>query len=222
MTGTAVQFGQSGRLVDGQHRLQAIIDSGITMRMLVVHGVDDSVFDVIDSGSRRTGADLLHIDGHQGWISVCGSTASGIAKSLMCGLQPYGNNYTPQDVRQFVVDSPMIMESAIFMSGLPRKGVPLAHSAGAALHFLMVKKDAVMADSFMRKFYTGEELSAGDSILLLRNILISRAMGNTPSIGSRTASLLGTIRVWNAAREGRGFKYIQNAFRIGEAWPLIG
>lgn len=222
MTGSPVQFGASGRLVDGQNRLQAIIDSGVTVRMLVVDGVDDEIFDVIDGGAKRTGSDMLHIEGYEGWIANCGSTSSQIAGSLMAGQLPYSLHYSAQGVRQFVLEHPELMQSVAYLSDLPRKGVPLIHSAGAALHYLMAQKDAILADSFMRRFYTGEDLSAGDMILNLRNVLISRAMGNTSSRGNNTASVGATIRVWNSLRARRNIKHIQNAFvRTGEVWPEI-
>lgn len=222
-TGSPVQFGASGRLVDGQNRLQAIIDSGSTVRMLVVDGVDDEIFDVIDGGAKRTGADMLHIEGYEGWVASCGSTSSQIAASLMAGQLPYSLYFSAQGVRQFVLENPDLMQSVVYLSELPRKGVPLIHSAGAALHYLMAKNDATLADSFMRRFYTGEELAAGDMILNLRNLLISRAMGNTASRGNTTASIGATIRVWNALRGNRHIKYIQNAFvRSNDIWPEIG
>ena len=222
VTGATIQFGKSGRLIDGQNRLQAIIDAGATVRLLVVYGVEDNVFDVIDSGVKRTGSDMLHIEGYEGWIGTCGATASQIAGSLMVGQLPYSRTYSAQGVRQFVLDNPDLMDSVVFMSDLQRKGVPLIHSAGAALHFLMAKKDAFLADSFMRRFYSGEDLSAADTILKLRNLLLARAMGSTGSRGNNTASVGATIRVWNSIRAGRGIKHIQNAFpRTGDVWPAI-
>ncbi len=72
VTGATISFGKSGRLLDGQNRLQAVIDSGATIRVLVVWGLDDDVFDVIDGGARRTASDVLVIEGYEGWAAACG------------------------------------------------------------------------------------------------------------------------------------------------------
>jgi hypothetical protein len=50
------------RLLQGQHRLMAIAESGVTIPMLVVRGADESVFSVLDRGITRSAADALLID----------------------------------------------------------------------------------------------------------------------------------------------------------------
>jgi hypothetical protein len=50
------------RLLQGQHRLMAIAQSGVTIPMLVVRGADESVFSVLDRGAMRSAADALSID----------------------------------------------------------------------------------------------------------------------------------------------------------------
>jgi hypothetical protein len=50
------------RLLQGQHRLMAIAESGVTIPMLVVRGADESVFSVLDRGIMRSAADALSID----------------------------------------------------------------------------------------------------------------------------------------------------------------
>lgn len=63
LTGDAVQFDTEGRLVNGQHRLEAIRRSGIAQTMLVVRGLEPKVFKVLDYGKRRSPADALHVEG---------------------------------------------------------------------------------------------------------------------------------------------------------------
>lgn len=58
-----VQIAEGGRLIDGQHRLKAIIQSGATVTMTVVDGCDASTFDVIDTGKTRTHNDVFAIAG---------------------------------------------------------------------------------------------------------------------------------------------------------------
>lgn len=58
MTHQGVAFTKSGKLVDGQHRLEAIIEANQGIWMLVVTGLEEDVFKVIDCGIKRTLADL--------------------------------------------------------------------------------------------------------------------------------------------------------------------
>ena len=48
-----------GRLRDGQHRLQAIVETGIAASMLVTEGLTDSDLQAIDDGRKRTAHDIL-------------------------------------------------------------------------------------------------------------------------------------------------------------------
>lgn len=57
-THQGVAISVSGVLLDGQHRLEAIIESGVAVEMLVVTGIPDEAFGVIDCGIKRTVSDL--------------------------------------------------------------------------------------------------------------------------------------------------------------------
>jgi hypothetical protein len=63
VTGESIKFDRSGNLLDGQHRLLAIAESGIPQRMLVVSGIDPVARQVIDTGAVRTGGDALRLAG---------------------------------------------------------------------------------------------------------------------------------------------------------------
>ena len=223
VTGVPIIFGRGGRLLDGQNRLQAIIDTGSTVRTLVVEGVEDEVFDVIDSGARRSSSDVLVIMGYEGWIASCGSSAVTVASNLMRGLWPYTNTVSPQGVREFVECHPDLMRSVEFMSGFPRKGVTINHSAGAALHFLMAKKSAVLADRYMQQLYIGNDLCFGDMVLTLRNSI--EAKGKVGEFNDRSGKTLlvgAIIRVWNSLRSGRSIKHAGNMYpRASEKFPVI-
>lgn len=53
-TGESIKFDTLDRLMDGQHRLLAVIKAGITVPMFVTTGLDPAVFHVIDHGFART------------------------------------------------------------------------------------------------------------------------------------------------------------------------
>jgi hypothetical protein len=57
-THQGVAFSESGKLLDGQHRLEAIIEANIPVEMIVTFGVRDDAYKVLDNGIKRTMADL--------------------------------------------------------------------------------------------------------------------------------------------------------------------
>lgn len=62
-THQGIAFDRSGDLLDGQHRLRAVIRAGVPVRMLVFRDCDRATFDRLDTGRKRTAADALSIDG---------------------------------------------------------------------------------------------------------------------------------------------------------------
>ncbi len=63
LTGQGLSFGKNGKLLDGQHRLKAIIKANTAIELLVIHDVEESSFSVYDSGKTRTAADIFAIEG---------------------------------------------------------------------------------------------------------------------------------------------------------------
>lgn len=59
MSHQGIAFSEDGYLIDGQHRLLAIVKSGVTVDMLVSEGVVAEAFSVIDTGEKRQIGDEL-------------------------------------------------------------------------------------------------------------------------------------------------------------------
>ena len=69
ITHQGIAFTKSGRFLDGQHRLLAIISSGIPQLMLVVTGLPEEAFSYIDIGAKRSTSDSTGL--HQKTAEVC-------------------------------------------------------------------------------------------------------------------------------------------------------
>lgn len=82
LNGDAIRVAWNGKLLDGQHRLLAIIEAGEAVRTLVVRGLDPQVFKTIDQGKQRTGGDLFYI---------CGVSNPGVVSAAMTILLQYDN-----------------------------------------------------------------------------------------------------------------------------------
>lgn len=59
LTHQGIAFSTRGRLLDGQHRLAAIADAGVTVPLLVFVDADEGGFAMFDRGRRRDTADVL-------------------------------------------------------------------------------------------------------------------------------------------------------------------
>jgi hypothetical protein len=63
LTHQGVAISPGGRLLDGQHRLSAIVQSGITAQMVVALDVPETAYLVMDRGKPRQLRDALGVDG---------------------------------------------------------------------------------------------------------------------------------------------------------------
>jgi len=70
ITHQGVAFDSTGALVDGQHRLAAIVEADIPVEITVFTEVPEGAFDVLDTGKRRNAADVLAIDGEKSAVML--------------------------------------------------------------------------------------------------------------------------------------------------------
>lgn len=73
-----VAFNVRGDLIDGQHRLHAVVAAQVAVPMMVTFGAPDESFEVLDGGLKRSVADQLSLNSTVlSWLHVCLETASG-------------------------------------------------------------------------------------------------------------------------------------------------
>jgi hypothetical protein len=65
VTHQGIAFDTGGALVDGQHRLAAVVEADTPVEMTVFTEVPEGAFDVLDTGKRRNAADVLAIEGEK-------------------------------------------------------------------------------------------------------------------------------------------------------------
>lgn len=63
--GESIKFNQDGELVDGQHRLMAVIEADVKVWMLVFYGVNNKDIHTLDDGNKRKLRDVLTIRGEK-------------------------------------------------------------------------------------------------------------------------------------------------------------
>jgi hypothetical protein len=62
--GDGIDFHYDGRLLNGQHRLLAIIMADMAVELLVVPGLSDEAYTVRDRGNNKSASDVLHLPGN--------------------------------------------------------------------------------------------------------------------------------------------------------------
>lgn len=78
ITHESIAFDRDDKLIDGQHRLSAVVSSGATVQISVTRGCDSSTFAVINDGQRRSASDALSIAGEKNAVRLAAIVAVAI------------------------------------------------------------------------------------------------------------------------------------------------
>ena len=106
VTHQGIAFDVNGVLVDGQHRLAAIIEADRPVELTVFTEVGEGTFDVLDTGKRRTAADVLAIEGEKSspcwrrWCAPCGSIRTGRSLNWSGGAAAVTNHQIVQTLER--------------------------------------------------------------------------------------------------------------------------
>lgn len=63
--GESIKFSDDGTLLDGQHRLAAIVEANVTVPLLVVRDLPSQVQETLDTGAKRIFSDVLKLRGER-------------------------------------------------------------------------------------------------------------------------------------------------------------
>lgn len=212
--GAAIVFDDQGRLIDGQHRLNAIVKSGATIRMLVVANVHSQAFTTIDQGAKRTAADILHTLGEKD-AAVLGSAMQLIWRDLR-SLDPFQGVYSPSmteaaDTVRQVPEVRGVINRARCVFGL------LPPSVAVWLRWRFEQADRELAHNFFQALASGENLKRGDPRYTLREALITR-QGPSMRLDRKYKAAI-TIKAWNAVRQHREVRHLR--WTKDEGFPVI-
>lgn len=92
LNGEPIILSDGNVLLDGQHRLAAIVKSQTTQDVLVVKGVDGNTFSTIDTGKVRTKSDVFALEGIKDYTSI--STGVNTYMKLCKGMYSAHNSST--------------------------------------------------------------------------------------------------------------------------------
>lgn len=211
--GESVKFAEDGTLLDGQHRLAAIAQAGVSLPMLVVRGLPNQTQDTVDGGAKRKFSDVLQLRG-EGNSSTVAAVVRRVA--MWEAGSRRGKTLVPTNSQMLATleKYPVIRDLSLSANQVARNcGLP-ASIVGFAM-WLLGQIDQEDAEYFFARLGDGQDLKKGHPIYELR-----RTVEDTRSVrGSRSEVYLTaiTIKAWNAFRAGNEIALLR--FKIGGASP---
>lgn len=213
--GSAIIFDRAGILQDGQHRLEACIESGVPFITLVVRGVAPLAQNTIDDGAKRTLADRFDFLGKANTTA-----AAAIVRRILlwdAGFQTNTGTYQPSTQECIeLMDSDPTVETAIECAVAMRGSKLLPPSIIGLCWWLFWDIDSDACQEFWDGLHIGAGLKEDSPILVLRNQIIRKA--GEPGRIPETVMLAWVIKAWNDWRDERVRVRPYN-LRAGEKLP---
>jgi hypothetical protein len=199
LNGETIKLASNGQLLDGQHRLNAVLAAGTTAQMIVVRNLSPTVMATVDAGAKRTYSDALRLQGEENTSTLAAVTRRAILWTR--GQRTIAGNITPTalEMNEFLDDNPRLRTSAEVASKLSSRSL-MPNSFIGLCHWLFSALDPDEASWFLARFADGDGLAADDPIALLRARVIKMRMGGNRA--QETEALALAILAWNAHRSG--------------------
>lgn len=208
-TGLPIVFDRDDVLVNGQHTLTAIVDSGTAQPCLIVRGVDPKALFAFDDGKKRSFSDLCVIMGREHvaciqsitrWVlkyegGILGSTAN---QAFSIGEQ-----------EECLSRNPDIEDAARFVGcNKSLRGI-IQPSVAGFVRWYTARTDLDLSDQFFAHLATGVGLDAGNPVLLLREGLLNfRVSPKAKGMDARYILAI-TIKAWNHFKRGTKLKTLR-------------
>jgi hypothetical protein len=189
-------FSGSGRLLNGQHRLSAVIEAGQPIEVMVMRGLPEAAFETYDKQARKP--PLLAAD-----VADFGDKALVAAAAVLLWkreLRPVGEpdaRPTASEVREVVATNPELFA----LRGFGRKMVRYGRSSAMlyAAHRVL-RDDPRLGQVFLDRLETAANLPAGHLILRLRDRLLDLRKAD------QNAQVDEILAVWPRFRKRPGIR----------------
>lgn len=213
--GDAIRFAADGTLLDGQHRLLAIVQSRCSISSVVISGLAREAQEVMDGGRKRTLGDVLTLRGEANTRAL----AAGLRRIV--GYELYGGDSssawkahpTTQQMLAGLDRHPEIRDYARRASSFRMVGIPSA--VGMYAMWRLYAVDAEDAEDFFYRLETGTDLGDTHPIRALRRVLLGDTVRRRHD-NARTQCAL-VFKAWNKYRDGEATQLL--AWKSGGAAP---
>lgn len=150
LNGDSIRFSREGSLLDGQHRLAAVVAAGMSIRSVVISGLPDKVFDTIDQGQRRSASQVAQMLGAKN--SVIATAGSRLYLAWQMHGTPFAKPTPPNREISNFATSERAQIAATFVVGT-RHGRKLCAGTGVFLHLAFSDYSPALAENFLGELW---------------------------------------------------------------------
>lgn len=221
----AIGLDAEGGVVNGQHRLQMVIETDTPLDMLVLRNVDPNIIRVIDQGLGRSFVQLLQMDGRYNNTQVIASGVDWLYNTIndFEKTRPQSCKPTVPQLLELFEAHPHIVDSVD--SALEVKKLGVQQGIACAIHYQCASVDPDAAGEFFTCLATGLDVEDGDPVYALREKLIANAKKETAARARPFEVGAWIIKAWEATLRNetmlaRTLKFVPAGSRA-ETYPKI-
>lgn len=201
VNGEALKIARNGDVLDGQHRLYAVVAAEVAVDMFIVIGLDPAAQETMDSGRKRTAGDVLALRGETNF-----TTLAAVLRRVWAwqqGDHRFKARQTPTtaECTSLLAEHPELRRSAEIANRVRSQFPHIPQSVLGTCHFLFNAIDPAECAWFFQRLADGAELPVGHPVLALRTRVTSERLDSVRLSEDRFMAYL--IRTWNACRDGR-------------------
>ena len=202
--GDPIRISISGILLDGQHRCKACVESGVPFEAILITGLPDETFSIMDSGLSRTAGDTLGID--QCCEKPLANALSSVVtralatKGVRCGV------LSNEDKRAFARENIELLNASLGWGKRIKTATKVSVAIGATVFFLGAEKDRQKTEEFFQALETGDSLITGSPVKALRDrwLALGGAAGHY-----YTEALMSGLKALKAYQNGESMQRIR-------------
>lgn len=193
-------------LIDGQHRMRAVIIAGTPQEFIVIRGVSLEDQRVIDVGRGRTLGDTLTLNG-ESHANVLAAAIGWFWRRSQNLTRYTSKTPTIAEGLQTLREHPALRQSITPVSPAART-LRVSIGMGACLYYEMTKIDPDSASDFWRKLASGLDIHEEHPVYVLRSRLEKNAISTTVKLENLTICAF-IIKAWNAYIRGDDMKILR-------------
>jgi hypothetical protein len=217
ITGEALKFDTDGVLRDGQHRLAAVVEAGVTVPMMVVRGVAPESQRVMDSGIKRMVHDQLDITGFSNTRTIASAARLALVEPGAGFVAEGKDQPTHAEILEFIDCYNEELQQGGKAAAHYNSTVPIPPSVMVLAWMQFTQIDAGACSEFFEAMKQQRTTGEGDPRLALMRRL-TKSSHQKERIPQRQALSL-VFRAWNAWRAGHTLRTLPTHTR-GEEVPV--
>lgn len=210
-TGETIIFDSDEHLIDGQHRLAAQVESGVTISYWVMFGAKPDDFTVVGQGDKRSTGDVLAIAG------VAQARAVGAIARTVLRMQQFHDRHwssvsvaqaVPARVAEFALEhAELLLQAAKWARAVKVETQIPENAYGAVAYWInQAKPNSQEWLEFHQSVRDGELLKAGSPVLTLRRWGMSRSRDKGVN---QQEQVVFVTKAWNAFHDRRDIKLLR-------------